>query len=411
MSLLVLIPGFVAVGGVLGVLGGGGSILTVPLFVYAGQLAPREAIASSLFVVAATSAAAVVARLRSGLIDFKVGIPFAATAMLGASAGGRLASFVAPNFLLIGFALVMLATSASMLRRRKPLSALPARASLTKVLVVALPTGLLSGLVGAGGGFLVVPALTLFAGLGMPSAVATSLFVITLQSAAALVAQPAVGNLDLTLLSAVSFAAILGALGATRLSRHVSAKQLRTAFGWLVLVMGVFVLVRQTAASPELRADVQRLLSHLSRLSLTVSSEFNPLPALAGGLLIALAATLHLLGHGRIAGISGMLGAVVERRPGEWTSALAFIGGLLLTGIVTRAVAADCLGVPPASLATIAIAGLLVGYGTRLGNGCTSGHGVCGVSSLSPRSIAATLTFMLTGITTVTAVRLLGGGS
>lgn len=134
-----------------------------------------------------------------------------------------------------------------------------------------------------------------------------------------------------------------------------------------------------------------------------------PLAGLAGGVLIGLAAALMLLGLGRIAGVSGLAakaaglgGSGIER-----SSAWMFIIGLPLGALVVM-LASGGLEARFANPLTLAIAGLLVGIGTRLGSGCTSGHGVCGVSRLSARSIVATFTFMAAGIATVAAMNLLG---
>jgi uncharacterized membrane protein YedE/YeeE len=135
---------------------------------------------------------------------------------------------------------------------------------------------------------------------------------------------------------------------------------------------------------------------------------FTPGTALLGGLLIGVAATLLLWTSGRVAGISGMLGALVspggERAVGGW-----FLLGLVVAGAGGVWLFPAAVAPSPRSLAVLAVGGLVVGAGTRLGRGCTSGHGVCGISRFSTRSIAATVAFMLTGVITVTLVRLLGG--
>lgn len=134
-----------------------------------------------------------------------------------------------------------------------------------------------------------------------------------------------------------------------------------------------------------------------------------PLAGFIGGLMIGVAAAVMLLGNGRIAGVSGMFARVLGLSEGgpPWAVALLFTAGLPLGA----ALAAANLQVEarfPTSLWLIAIAGLIVGVGTRFGAGCTSGHGVCGLSRLSPRSIVATGTFMATGFATVTLMRLAG---
>ena len=138
---------------------------------------------------------------------------------------------------------------------------------------------------------------------------------------------------------------------------------------------------------------------------------FTPLPAFIGGILIGLSATILLAVNGRIAGISGILGGMVTGRFSDAGWRLAFIGGLLAGTFVFRVVSLDAASITmQASLPSLVVAGLLVGWGTRRGSGCTSGHGVCGIARLSPRSIAATLTFMATGFATVFVVRHVIGG-
>jgi len=133
---------------------------------------------------------------------------------------------------------------------------------------------------------------------------------------------------------------------------------------------------------------------------------FTPWSALFGGGLIGLAAGWLILLNGRIAGISGQLGGLLERA-GDWPERAAFVLGLLLAPALVwlaggGAVSANLDGVSPALLI---VAGLLVGFGSRLGGGCTSGHGVCGLARRSPRSLVATLSFMAAGFATVYLLR------
>jgi uncharacterized membrane protein YedE/YeeE len=138
----------------------------------------------------------------------------------------------------------------------------------------------------------------------------------------------------------------------------------------------------------------------------------SPLPALAGGALIGLAASALLLLGGRIAGVSGIFGGLLRPERGETLWRAAFVAGLILAGVVSLGLRGGALGAGlPRSLAAVGLGGFLVGLGTRLANGCTSGHGICGLSRFSKRSIAATLTFMASGAATVLVVRhALGGG-
>lgn len=138
----------------------------------------------------------------------------------------------------------------------------------------------------------------------------------------------------------------------------------------------------------------------------------QPVEGFIGGLLIGLAAAVMLLGNGRIAGVSGLLAratGLAESGPPRGL-AFTFIVGLMLGGLAFALATGPITASFPSSLPLLAVAGLLVGFGTRLGSGCTSGHGVCGMSRLSPRSIAATLAFMASGIATVAIMNALGLG-
>lgn len=136
---------------------------------------------------------------------------------------------------------------------------------------------------------------------------------------------------------------------------------------------------------------------------------FTPVSALAGGALIGLAAVAFMLLNGRIAGISGIVGGLLKPQAGDTGWRLAFLGGLGLAPILwTLALAAPELTIA-ADYPTLIIAGLIVGLSTRYGSGCTSGHGVAGLSRLSPRSMVATLCFMATGFATVFVIRHLLG--
>ena len=133
----------------------------------------------------------------------------------------------------------------------------------------------------------------------------------------------------------------------------------------------------------------------------------DALAGLAGGALIGLAAAILLLGNGRIAGISGILGALVNTSlPATWKENALFVAGLAAAPVAYAAVVAKPDIDITTSIPLLIAGGVLVGIGSRLGSGCTSGHGVCGMSRLSPRSIAATLTFMAVAIAVVTAMRL-----
>jgi uncharacterized membrane protein YedE/YeeE len=134
-------------------------------------------------------------------------------------------------------------------------------------------------------------------------------------------------------------------------------------------------------------------------------THFTPWTSLAGGMLIGLSAAIFILFNGRIAGISGILGGLLRPVRNDVTWRVAFLAGLILAPLVFGMLAPLPAVQVDAGTATLVAAGLLVGIGTRYGSGCTSGHGVCGISRLSPRSLVATATFMAAGFATVYIVR------
>jgi uncharacterized membrane protein YedE/YeeE len=138
---------------------------------------------------------------------------------------------------------------------------------------------------------------------------------------------------------------------------------------------------------------------------LELSAEITPVASLLGGALIGLAVALLLLLNGRVAGVSGILGGLLQPSGGERTERIAFLAGLLGGPMLYSLVMGPPAIIVDAVPWALGIAGLLVGYGTRLGSGCTSGHGVCGIARLSLRSLAATATFIAVGTATVYAMR------
>ncbi|MFJ4010208.1 sulfite exporter TauE/SafE family protein [Streptomyces sp. NPDC090026] len=235
----------VLVGVSLGVLGGGGSILTVPILVYLAGQDTKEAIATSLFVVGVTSLVGLVAHARAGRVRWRTGLIFGAVSMVGAYGGGRLAAYVPATALLVAFALMMLATAAAMLRksrRTKAAGPAPAELPVPHVVVEGLVVGAVTGLVGSGGGFLVVPALALLGGLPIGVAVGTSLLVIAMKSFSGLAGHLAGVQIDWNLALMVTAAAVAGSVVGSRFAGRIPQDALRKAFGWFVVVMGVFVL-------------------------------------------------------------------------------------------------------------------------------------------------------------------------
>jgi len=236
----------VFVGISLGLLGGGGSILTVPLLAYVAGLDAKQAIATSLLVVGVTSAVGAITHARAGRVRWKVAAVFGAAAMAGAYTGGRLAHFIGGNVLLIAFSMIMIFAAMAMLRGRRDLGDESAGSlPVAKIVAQGVTVGLISGLVGAGGGFLLVPALALLGGLSMPAAVGTSLVVISMQSFAGFAGHLSGESIDWKLAGMVTAAAVVGSLIGGGLTDYVEPTTLRKAFGWFVLAMAALVLAEE----------------------------------------------------------------------------------------------------------------------------------------------------------------------
>ncbi len=252
-TILLAISLSLLIGVSLGLLGGGGSILTVPIMIYALGVEEKSAIASSLLVVGATSAVAVIAHARAGNVVWRTALIFAAAGMAGAFAGGKVAKFLPASLLLVLFAVIMFATAFFMWRGRKAPQKATTRAPgeglpIGIILLEGLVVGLVTGLVGAGGGFLVVPALALLGGLPMQKAVGSSLVVIALKSFAGFAGYVSHVEVNWTLTGIVTAAAIAGSFVGARLARKVDQETLRKGFAVFVLTMAVFLLGKQAQA-------------------------------------------------------------------------------------------------------------------------------------------------------------------
>ncbi|KZO59435.1 sulfite exporter TauE/SafE family protein [Dietzia cinnamea] len=247
ITTIVVVALAVLVGLSLGLLGGGGSILVVPLLTYIGGLDPREAIATSLFVVGATSLVSLIGHARKGNVRWRTGLIFGAAGMVGAFLGGLAGGYIPGTLLMIAFALMMIATAGAMIKGRKDRDGQSQthHHPLWRILRDGLVVGAATGLVGAGGGFLVVPALVLLAGLPMTAAVGTSLLVIAMKSFAGLGGYLTSVSLDWPLVAAVTAAAIAGSFVGIRLTSVVPERALRKGFGVFVLLMGAFVLSQE----------------------------------------------------------------------------------------------------------------------------------------------------------------------
>ena len=299
--LAIAIPAGLLIGLSLGALGGGGSILTVPVLVYLLHQPPHAATAGSLLIVGITATAGMVAHRRAGRVRLAPGVTFGVLGIAGAYAGTRLSSSIRPDLLLALFAALMLVAAAAMARRRRgaPGQHVPAAASPPatheaavpgdlgvsssravavtaildkpaaavrtqarsvagrrpggtaavrqglKVVAAATGVGLLTGFFGVGGGFVIVPALVLALGFEMPIAVGTSLLVIAINSAAAFAAR--LGghvHLDWPLLGVFTLAALAGTLAGNRVASRVDASRLTAAFTVLLIAVAAYSLIR-----------------------------------------------------------------------------------------------------------------------------------------------------------------------
>ena len=243
------------IGLALGLLGGGGSILTLPILRYVLGMEAHDAIAVSLLVVGTTSTAAMIPHARRGRVRWRTGIVFGLAGMVGAFGAGRVAHYIPSSVLLGLFGVMMMVTALAMMRGRKtppasgsgPTSAPPTRANqedlpIAKVVGEGLVVGAVTGLVGAGGGFLVVPALVLLGGLSMDVAVGTSLVVIAMKSFAGFAGYLGHAHIDWTIAGVVSASAVVGSLGGGALANKVSPEGLRKGFAWFVIAMAFFIL-------------------------------------------------------------------------------------------------------------------------------------------------------------------------
>ncbi|GAA0549755.1 sulfite exporter TauE/SafE family protein [Paractinoplanes ferrugineus] len=240
------------IGVLLGLLGGGGSILAVPALVYGADLPVAAAVPTSLLVVGISSATALIPRLRGGLVRWRIAGIVGGTGAAAAFAGAAVNRLLDPRLILIGFAALMVAAGWRMLRGTDDSGgdcALPGgginwRGCLPKSIAAGLAVGFLTGLFGVGGGFLIIPALVLGLGLSMPAAIATSLVIIVVNSAAGFAAHTGDATIDYRIAAAFTLAAITGSLAAGRLANRLPTQKLQRAFAWLVFAIAAFVAVQ-----------------------------------------------------------------------------------------------------------------------------------------------------------------------
>jgi uncharacterized protein len=246
----------------LGLMGGGGSILTVPILVYLFSIPPAIATGYSLFVVGTTALIGSLIYIRKGDIDFKVGLTFAIPSVIGVNLSRGL---IIPNIpevilnlqnltltkeilIMATFAALMIAASYSMIKKREEKKQVDAEPWLRMAIIAfeGLVIGMIAGFVGAGGGFLIIPALVLLAGLAMRVAIGTSLAIIAAQSLLGFWGDVARGlETDWVLLGIIGTIAVVGIVVGSAVAHKIKEQKLKTAFGWFVLAMGAVILIEQ----------------------------------------------------------------------------------------------------------------------------------------------------------------------
>lgn len=237
-----------AIGLSLGLIGGGGSILTVPILVYLLGVDPHQAVGMSLAVVGATSILGSYMHWRRDNVDLSTGMLFGVSGIIGALLGSPLTKMVSSEVLLLIFGLLMLVVAISMIwRRRYAIEEAIHKPHLAQGAAAGLGVGVLTGFLGVGGGFLIVPALVFFGGLNVKKAIGTSLFVIFLNCAAGLVGHMTQNAVDWGLTGIVMALAVSGAILGTVLSHRIAPRRLHSLFAVLVLGVAAFLLVKNYA--------------------------------------------------------------------------------------------------------------------------------------------------------------------
>jgi uncharacterized membrane protein YfcA len=246
----------------LGLIGGGGSILTVPVLVYLFHIEPTLATAYSLFIVGTTSAVGGIKSSAKGLVDFRTAVVFAIPSFIAVYLTRRFLVQLIPDHvaslgsliitkdiaIMIFFGIIMLIAAISMIRQKvnEPESAKPVVYNYPMIILEGAVVGMLTGFVGAGGGFLIIPALVLFAKLPMKKAVGTSLVIIAAKSLIGFLGDIGSGQqIDFQFIIIVSVIAIAGIFLGGYMSKFIENRKLKRGFGWFVLVMGVYVIVSE----------------------------------------------------------------------------------------------------------------------------------------------------------------------
>ncbi len=254
--------GALLIGIVLGLIGGGGSILTVPIFVYILNISPILATAYSLFVVGTSALVGAIQNARKGMIDYRTGIVFAFPSLIAVYLTRKFLIPAIPDLLftigdfeisksmglMVFFAIIMLLASYSMIKDRKnKLEQKSQEVIFNYPLIIfeGLLVGFLTGLVGAGGGFLIIPALVLLAKLPMKKAVATSLMIIAVKSLIGFIGDIENIDIDWSFLLSFTSVSIVGIFIGIQLNRLINGQKLKKAFGWFVLSMAIYIVLKE----------------------------------------------------------------------------------------------------------------------------------------------------------------------
>lgn len=240
------------IGLLLGLLGGGGSILAVPALVYGVGQPLHQAIPTSLVVVGVSALAGAIPRIRARQVQWRLTAIFGVTGAGAAFAGTAVNNLLPPRVVLVGFAALMIAAGIRMLRDTTSTGTACAvtggginwRRCLPRAIGAGITVGFLTGLFGVGGGFLIIPALVLLLGLDMTIAVGTSLAIVVLNSASGLAAHLGHAHIDLEITVAFTAAAVTGALAASRVGAHLPTAQLQRWFAYLVFAVAIFVIAQ-----------------------------------------------------------------------------------------------------------------------------------------------------------------------
>jgi uncharacterized protein len=232
------------IGLALGLLGGGGSVITVPVLVYAAGVEPAEAVAMSLAVVGGTSLVGAWFKHREKQVHKQAMLMFGSVGMVGAWAGAHLTPLVTPKTLLVLFALLMVNIATIMLLRKESELTPKPQCRPFRCLLSGLGVGVLTGFLGVGGGFLLVPAMVIFGRLPMKMAVGTSLIVIAFNSFAGLIGHGLNAHLDWSLTGKFLLVAVIGMLAGNRLAQVIPVARLQKAFAGFVLAVAAFLLLK-----------------------------------------------------------------------------------------------------------------------------------------------------------------------